>query len=494
MTQSAATTIRWSFLGLGARIAAQTLSAFVIARLLGPHLYGVVGLATVYVSLMTLLLTQGMGQSLVKAVRPSPVDFGTVHLTSLGTTALLAGVTVALAGPVADYFDAPELGPMLAALALGLVLKAETVVPQARLVRDLRFGVLARAESVSSLFGAALGIGATLLGADVWGYVILTISTDAVLLVMVLGSAGGSPWRWSRHSFRTMLGFTSSVTGTQLIGFLARNADNLLVARVLGNAALGYYLIAYRLMRLPITTIVMVVSRALFPHFSRYRDDSARLSGNFLAATRAMALLSIPLMALVLVFAEEIIGLLFGQRWDPAVLPTQILCVAAMVQTLTSMMTPAMLATGHEKEQLRWTASSTVVMLAGFAVSVRFGIAAVALAYTLVSLLFFPLAVRLMCRAVGTTTRRYLDAVRPGVELGLVTFAAGAGIRQLFESGGASAAAKLLLGGAGCIAVTFVVAWFAYRDVVLTHASLLKSMLRTTRDPIAGSLPEGRSP
>ena len=124
--------MRSSFIGLASKFAAQTLTAIVLARIVGPESYGVIGLATVYVMLMSLLLTQGMSLAIVRMEQPTARDYGTVNLASLAAAMVLGLLTIALAPWFAGFFGAPELGQALSALGCALFLKALAVLCPSR--------------------------------------------------------------------------------------------------------------------------------------------------------------------------------------------------------------------------------------------------------------------------------------------------------------------------------------------------------------------------
>ena len=160
-------------------------------------------------------------------------------------------------------------------------------------MRRIQFDLIARAEAVSSGVGAIVGVAVATV-AGVWGFVVLVVVTDALFWLLLWAHERPLPWRGSWRSLFSLYSFTLTVTATQLLGFAARNVDNLLIGRFLGPTDLGFYAVSYRFMRLPITTLVMIVNRALYPLFSSYRNDHQRLARNFLLATSAMSLLSCP--------------------------------------------------------------------------------------------------------------------------------------------------------------------------------------------------------
>ena len=483
-----AVTVRWSFIGLTSKIAAQTLTAIVLARIVGPEVYGLIGLTTVYAMFMSLLLTQGMSLAIVRMEHPTTRDLGTVNVASQIAALVLAALTVILAPTLAQFFDAPQMRAVFYVLAAGLFLKALAILPLAQLMRSLEFNVIARAEAISSGVGAVTGVAVAAAGGEVWGYVVLVIVTDLFFWALLWISNRQMPWRGSWRSLLSLYSFTLTVTATQLLGFAARNIDNLLIARFLGPTALGYYAVSYRFMRMPITSLVMIVNRALYPLFSRYRNDTRRLSRNFLLATSAMSLISWPLMTVIIVYAEEIVLVLFGDAWLPAVLPTQILAGAAIAQTLSSMMTPAMLASGHERAQLVWTTAITSTLTVSFFFTAQHGINAVAAAYTIITVLFLPWAVVLMGRAAHFTPLRYLAALLPtaaiAASVAVTSVIARHELNERFELG---PLATLLLGSVVAAGVTAAWALPVLHRMLGEELSLLLRVIRVRRGSDAAS-------
>lgn len=466
-------------MGLAARILSQSVAGLVFARIVGPSAYGVIGLGTVYAMLMTLLLTQGMGPALIRQRNQSPTDLGTVNISSLVLSLLLAVLTLFTSEAVSGFFRAPALRGLLLVLALGLVFKALIVVPQAVLLRTQRFGALASSEALASLLGAAVGISVTAAGGGVWGFAVQVLSTDFLLTALLWRRAGVPPWRWKLASLRRIASFTTNVSATQLVGFLARNADNVLIGRVLGPTPLAFYMLGYRVMRLPIASLVMVANRALYPLFSSYQDDRGRLRRNYLLATQAMAFVVVPLMGLIVVFAPEIIAIIFGDPWQPAVAPTRVLAFAAVFQTLSGMITPAVMATGRERIQLAWTVASTSVLLVSFALTVSHGIVWVAYAYAAVQVIFFPPAVSIVGQALGFSFPQYIRAITPALVAGGTVWVAGWLIREGLVSSSSGSAMTLVLGVPGAVLAGLALGLSAFRQSISDQARLVRRLVTT---------------
>ena len=187
---TAGVSIRWSFAAVLGRQVPQFVAALVLARILGPENYGVISAATVYITLTTLVLDQGLAAALIQRPTLDRALPGAVATVNLVSAALLAGLTWLLAPAVAAFFSAPELAPLLRVLGLGLLLKGLAVTPRAVLQRELAFRPIGVADIGGGVLGAAAGITAAVLGAGTWSMAVQVLLTD---LVIAVGAARRGP-------------------------------------------------------------------------------------------------------------------------------------------------------------------------------------------------------------------------------------------------------------------------------------------------------------
>jgi len=398
---------------LGGRQAVSLLVVFVLARRLGPDSYGVVSQASLYVAFTALLLDQGLGSALIQRPRLSPVETASALWLNVFVAVVLMGLTVALAPAAAGFFRTPELAGVLVALSGTLLLKGATVVPQALLNRDLRFGELAACEVVSVCAGAVAAIAAAVAGLGVTSVVVQTIVADLVLAVACWSRIRGLPLRGSPRALGPLLRFSLNVLGGNALHYVMRNLDNVLIGRFLGPAALAFYALSYRTMLLGVQNITRAVNRVALPYYSRLHGDQAALRSGFLRATRLVSLAAFPLMTSVALAAPEAVPLAFGPSWTSAVLPMQILAVTGLRQSVTSLLSPVLLATGRPHWDLRLNVFTSVCLVASFVVGLRGGIVGVASAYAVAGMAVSPLGVLMVCRVLELTPGAYLRALAP---------------------------------------------------------------------------------
>lgn len=457
----AALNIKWSAVSLIGREGLRFVFALALARIVGPHNYGIVGLALIYIAFIEVFLEQGFQATLIQRSNLAAVETGTVFLASLVTSVLAAGLTYAAAPAVARFFQTPQLAAVLRILALTLVLRGLAVVPQALVMRSMSFRLLAVSEITAALSGGISGVVTAALGGRYWSLVVQVVVYDAVALG-VLATARGLPRAHaSRRALREMWAFSVKMLGASLLGYGSRNADNFLIGRFLGATQLGYYALAYRVMMLPVQNLGIAVTRVALPSFSLIQADRARLRGQVLAGTRMVALAAAPLAAAVVALAPIAIPSIFGPSWKPAVLPMQILAIAGFLQATMALLPEIVIACGRPGRYFQYSLLSGLVVIGSFAAGLHWGVTGVASAYTAANLLLAPVLVVIAGRLVGLDARTFARSILPtvtsAIASGMIAAGVGFALTHAGVAGGLAIFAGLiaLLGIYGTLLLVF---------------------------------------
>jgi O-antigen/teichoic acid export membrane protein len=411
--RSAARAVRWSTLSVLGRQGAQMAFALIVARMLGPELYGAISAATVYVTLSTLLLDQGVSAALVQRRElpaGSPGAAATVNLALAVVLGLLTWVAAPLIG---GFFRSAELPGMLVWLAGGLLLKAAAIAPRALSLRHLALKQVAAADIAGAGLGAVVGITAAALGAGPAAMVVMTLLGDAVTAAVLLATNRGPVPNLRFAAFRPLVPFGARVFATNGVAYLSRNTDNVLVGRFLGVTALSYYSMGYRVLVIPVQLIGQSVNRVMFPVFSRSADRRELLAEQLTKATELLAAVVIPVMALLAVAAPQLVAVVLGERWLPAAPLMTVLAIAGARETIFYL-TPALIrATGRAGLNLRFELLSTAVQVTGIVVGLLFGLLGVAVGYAVAGFALTPLLLLLQRRLTGVPIRTQVGAMLP---------------------------------------------------------------------------------
>lgn len=410
---AAARGVRWNLLESVIQQVARLTVMVAIARLIGPDEFGVVALATTYIVLIELLLDQGFGAALIQKKDLRSEDHAAALWFNLGAAAALGLLTVVLAPAVAGFFHTPELAAVLRVLTIGLLLRALSIVPASLLNRALRFRRLALANIASIAAAGAVGLWIAAQTGSYWAVVVQLLLQNLIFTAVVVPAVRLTPAAGSLAALRAMWRYSANVLGSRLVNYFGRNLDNILIGRYLGPGSLALYTMAYRAHLLPTHVLSRAVNKVAFPSFSRFQDDRPRVRTYFLFATRAMALVAFPGMALLIVTAPDLVRLVLGPEWMAAVVPMQILAFTAARQSVQTVAGPVFMGCGRADWEFRVTLAMLAARAAGFAIGLRWGIVGVATGYAVADLLFHPIVIRLVGRLVDLDLRSYLRELVP---------------------------------------------------------------------------------
>lgn len=390
-------------------------AVIVLARLLTPADYGLVGLATLYLGFIGVLTDGGLATSIIARREMTPGE-----LAQLNSVALLLGLvgalaTAAAAVPLGAYFRAPELPLVMVALSATAVLSALRLVPVAVLQRELRFRGLALVEGSQAIVSTVTTLGLAVAGWRYWALVGGGLAGSA---------ASAAVGRWlSPHPFgrprRLTLGryyrFTRDVLAGRIAWYVYSNADFVVAGRMLGTAALGAYTFAWNIASVPVEKVTALVTRVTPAFFSKLQHDRAEMSRVLLNVTEGLVVLTLPAAVGMAVVADDFVHAYLGPQWWEAVLPLRILALYATFRSVVTVLPQALTMLGDTRF-LMWNGLATAMALPlGFVVGSRWGGAGIAAAWVVVYPVFVvPLYLRSF-RALGLPAGRYVRTAWPSV-------------------------------------------------------------------------------
>lgn len=409
--------LRWSGISVVCRELARLGFTIVLARAVGPEAFGIVAQALVYIGITSLLLDQGFSSALIQRPNLEQDAPGAVVTVNLVVGGALALLTVAVAPLWAGFMSTPQLTLVLTVLAVSLFIRSVSITPRAMLLRHMDYRKIGAADVVAAVSGGALGVLSAELGASYWALVIQYVTTEAALVIVLLLFGAGSRPNLRLHRLREMAGFSGRafIAGI-LINSVSRNIDNLLIGRFLGAEPLAFYGLAYRLLLLPVQLVSTTIGAVLFPSFSRRATDLDQVRDDLARATRVLAIVSIPAMAITAAAAPQLVLLLFGEQWQPAVPIVQVLALTGAVQAIYySTNTPLILGLGRADLNLRLAWLTTIVSTVGIVAGLPFGPLEVAIGYSVATALLLPVDWLVRRRLLGITVRGQIVALLPAI-------------------------------------------------------------------------------
>ena len=457
----------------------------VLARHLMPEDFGLIGMAAVTLAFVAPLNEMGMGAALVQRKELAPGHATAVFWAHIAIASAAALLLSAGAPLIAGFFKRDDLTPLLRLMCWNLPIGAAASAPSALLSRDMKFGQLALCETISLTAAGLIGAALAVTGWGVWSLAGQALAGAAITALLLVPLSGLRPLRarptW-RH-LKDLAAFSAPLTGYQLLNFASRNLDDILIGRFLGAGALGYYGMAYRVMMYPLQKVSGIVGRVSFPAFASMRDDLSRIRRGYLRTIRYIALVTFPMMAVVMVAAPEMTEVLFGPTWRPVAPLIAILSLAGMTGSIGTTVGSLFLARGRSDLMLKWELFASSCFTAAIVLGLSWGLTGVAVAYTVTALFLWPLSHVLANRLIELPMREFFAALAPQAILAALPAGLLLAVRQVWmPADGASRLAFLVI-CAGTGAAVLGIAALAGKPASAAEA------LALTRDTLSGLRP-----
>lgn len=399
LARRAGDNLRWVAVGQAGRIGLQLAALLVLSRLLPPSDFGLAALVAAVCNFAFLWRDLGTATALVRepVLRPAMVD--SVFWLNVAVGVLIALVLVAARGPLAGALGDARLAPLLAAVAWSFPLQGLAAAHQALLERAGRFRALAVIELGAGTLGLGVAVAAGLAGLGALGLVLQSVAAAAASCAMLWWRSGWRPAsRGQAGELRALLRFSGHLTGFNLVNYVTRNADILIIGRVLGAGVLGAYSLAMRVTLFPVQNLTWAASRALLPVMNRPDQAPGELASLYRRSLALIAFVAAPLMAGLFALREDFVAVVLGPQWPLAARLLAWLAPVGFVQSLVSTVGPVFLARGRSDILLRLGVVSLVLVVAALALGVRHGPEAAVAAYLVANLLqagpFLHLALR----------------------------------------------------------------------------------------------------
>lgn len=360
----------------------------ILARLLVPQDFGLIGMAAAITGFISMFRDLGLSQATIQRDRVTHADVNALFWLNMGVSSGLALVTMLLAPLLAWFYGEPRVLGVTIALGAGFFFGGVAVQHQALLDRQMRFTIRSVIDVCSLALGAIAGIGAALLGAGYWALVIQALVTA---LVSAIGLWIWSPWRpgkpaWSPAA-RSMVGFGGHVTGFQVLNYVSRNIDNLLIGRVWGAVSLGLYTRAYTLLMLPIRQVNAPLASVAQPALGRLRHEPEKYRTVYLRVLEKIALLTMPGVAYLIATSDWIIRVVLGPGWSGAAPIFTWLGIAALVQPVANTTGWLYVSQERGRDMFRWGLIGSLISVAAIIAGLPWGALGVAAAYGVTDLL-----------------------------------------------------------------------------------------------------------
>lgn len=432
---------------LGVRLS--SLVVFVVlARLLTPSDFGVLAMAGVFVGLGDVLVAQGLGTAITQRADVEPEHESTAFWTNMLLGLGLGGLLWLSAPWIAAVYHQEAVSSVIRWLSPVVVLRGAVAVPVGLLQRRFRFRALAIRSLATALIGGVAGIVAALSGWGVYALVVQQLVSAGLDVIVVWRAAAWWPrLLFSVRHLKDLLGFSSYLLGSGLLGLVSRRADDFLIGIVLGDVALGIYVVAYRGLQILQQVLAKTGTVVAFSAFSRLQDQPERMREAFYESTRAASVISLPVFVGVSMLAPLAVPLVFGDQYAESGRVLQVLALIGVVHGVSYLNYAVFTGVGRPDFVLKLLTVRTIANVVAFFLAVPYGIVAVAAAFVARAYLLMPLNVFVLRVAIDVSPRRYFRNFVPALVASCVMALAIGALSQLPLGGLSRLLVSIGLGG-----------------------------------------------
>ena len=413
----------------GANFSFRLISLMVLARLLSPKEFGLVGMVTAFTGVLELFRDFGLSAAAVQRHSVTQEQISTLFWINIFVGSVLGLMTAAMAPLVADFYHEPRLSAVTAVLAIGFLTNAAGIQHSVQLQRHMRFTALAVIGTIALFVGTVIGVLGALAGYGYWALVAMMVTQSLALTVglwLVAAWVPGKPRRGV--GIRSMMRFGGTLTLNGLVVYIASNFEKVLLGRFWGADAIGIYGRAYQLVRIPTDNLNGAVGEVAFSALSRIQHDPGRIRSYFLKGYSLVLAMTLPLTIACAVFADDVILVLLGPKWKEAGAIFRLLAPTILVFATANPLSWLLSSLGMVGRLLKMALAIAPAMIISYFLGLPYGPRGVAIAYsTVMSLWLLPLIAWAVHGTMISVRDILVTIARPlasGLVAGLIALAA----------------------------------------------------------------------
>lgn len=343
------------------------LVRLLLAKLLLPAEFGVVGMATLFTGFVQVLTDLGIGAALIQRKDEDLTDdhYNTAFWTGIIWSCCLFLIMSFLVAPIAaNFYNEPILRSLIPAISIGILLSPINMVNRSQLTKRMDFKSIARINNVTTIAAGVITLILAYFGAGVWA---LAFNSAAAILFAVPFYFKASGWfpklSWNKSAFKDVFSFGMFASLTNIVNYLSNNVDYMLIGKLLNAQLLGAYTLAFILTDTFKNRIMAVMNNVMYPFYGSAQDDLAKVKRYYLKVIQWNSIIIFPIMTIFIVYGKEIVLLLWGEKWIETIIPLKILSVSVMFHMMVNSNTVLIRGLGYPKLEMNLQILKAVIFV-----------------------------------------------------------------------------------------------------------------------------------
>ena len=373
--------VKWSAIGRFSTQGIGFIIGLILARLLSPADYGVVGMVGIFFAIAQTFIDSGFGSALIRKTDCSDADYSTAFYFN-AIVGLLCCVILSCAAPfIADFFNTPILADIVVVMSVNMFIGSLSIVQGARLTAAIDFKSQAKISLVTTILSGILGITMAYNGFGVWSLVWQGVFSNILRTIFLLFVTRWYPkWQFSKESFKYLFNFGSKILTASLLHTIYSNMTTLIIGKYYTAKDLGYYSRGESMANLPSTNITGILGSVTYPILSKIQDDDIRLIQvyrKYIAITSMVIFFGMFLLASL---AKPLIITLLTDKWLESVIYLQVFCFALMFDHICQLNLNILYVKGRSDLVLRLEVIKKAISISMIIAAIPFGVLAICIA------------------------------------------------------------------------------------------------------------------
>lgn len=415
------TGVLWSAVDNFAAQAITFLVGIILARLLTPAEFGLIGMLAIFISVSETFINSGFTNALIRKNDATETDYSTVFYFNLAAGVTLFVILFFTAPYIGRFFNEPQLIPIVRVLAIGLIISSLTIIQRTTLTKRIDFKLQAKISLISGILSGIIAIAMAYKGFGVWSLVVKTLSAQAITsLLLWLWNRWRPTLVFSRKSFKELFSFGSKLLASGLIDTLYQNMYYVIIGKFFSPADLGFFTRAKGFVDLPSTNLDAVMTRVTYPVLSQMQDDKVKLKAGYKRMIKSIMFISSVLLIGMAAISEPMIITLIGEPWRKAILYLQIISFIGMLYPLHALNLNMLQVLGRSDLFLRLEIIKKIISIPAIVIGVLISIEAMLIGMCFNSLIAYFINSYWSGKFINYPMREQVIDILPGLGIALL--------------------------------------------------------------------------
>jgi PST family polysaccharide transporter len=359
----------------------------ILARLLTPNAFGVMGMIQTTIALIAMMNQFGLAPAIIQGENLNQKRLSSLFWLNMLIGLLMTSIVFFSSEFISLFFNQPELSNLLKMISIVFTVVSFSFIQQSLLKKEMKFKELFNIKLISIIFYGIITIILALNDFGVKALVLGYISKNLIMTILIILFNRWMPSLvFNFKLIKDLIDFSKYAFFTSILNYLNRNLDYLIIGRLLGPEALGYYTLAYKIMLVPVRKVGGVMSKTFLPAFSKIKHDKKNVKKYYLKVINLITLISFPMMGGLFVLAPELILTIYGQNWFPVVVLVQILSITGALHSIATTTGTIFMSQGRADLAFKWNIFSIMNLTIAMLIGMKWGIIGIAYGVTIFNL------------------------------------------------------------------------------------------------------------